>query len=130
MTEGLSPYTYGEDKTKVNKNQNNVLVIREAGSQINENQSLNLSKDYPFEGVPELFIYHIHDELHPAKDQALNQVLDRDQTKDKSITKVYKNERDWIDPEIKMVFSGFNMCDINMITSQNLPLFKDTVIYY
>ena len=47
LTDGLSPCTFNEDKTKVIKNLNNVLAIREGGSPINKNQSLNLCKTIP-----------------------------------------------------------------------------------
>ena len=42
---------------------------------------------------------------------------------------VYKDERDWINPETGKIYSGFNISDINMITSRNLPNFKDSVIF-
>ena len=61
----------------------------------------------------------------------LDQDLDQDQDQDKnwrSIIILCKDERDRINPETEKTFTEFNMCDINMITSKNMPNFKDSVI--
>ena len=47
----------------------------------------------------------------------------------RSIIIVCKDERDWIDPETKRVLADFIMCDIKMITKQNMPEFKYNVIF-
>ena len=50
--------------------------------------------------------------------QNQDQDQDRDQVQDqaKIIVIVCKNDRDWIDPESNKLYTGFNKCDINMIT--------------
>ena len=59
----------------------------------------------------------------------LDQDLDQDEDHDqKSITIVCQDERDWINPENGRPYTEFNMCDINMITTKNMPNFKDSVI--
>ena len=61
---------------------------------------------------------------HTDEDQ--DQDLNRDQAK--NITKVCKDDRDWIDPETDEFYIGFNKCNINMITTKNKSKFKDCVI--
>ena len=39
-----------------------------------------------------------------------------------------KDDRDWIDPESNKVYTGFNKCDINMITKNNMHKFQNCVI--
>ena len=39
-----------------------------------------------------------------------------------------KDERDWIDPESNKIYTGFNKCDINMITKNNMHKFQNCVI--
>ena len=39
-----------------------------------------------------------------------------------------KDDTDWIDPETGEFYIGFNTCDINMSTSKNKSIFKDSVI--
>ena len=39
-----------------------------------------------------------------------------------------KDDRDWIDPESNKFYTGFNKCDINMITKNNMPEFQNFVI--
>ena len=46
----------------------------------------------------------------------------------KNIIIVFKDDRDWIDPETGEFYIGFNTSDINMITSKNKSKFKDSVI--
>ena len=41
---------------------------------------------------------------------------------------LFKDDRDWIDPETGEFLIGINKCDINMITSKNKSEFKDCVI--
>ena len=38
-----------------------------------------------------------------------------------------KDDRDWIDPESNKFFTGFNKCDINMITKNNMLKFRNCV---
>ena len=59
----------------------------------------------------------------------LDQDLDQDQDQDRrSIVIVCKDEGEWINSETGQLFTEFNMCDKNMITSKNKPNFKDSVI--
>ena len=59
-----------------------------------------------------------------------NQDQDRDQVQDqaKIIVIVCKDDRDWIDPESNKFYTGFNKCDINMITINNMHKFQNCVI--
>ena len=71
-----------------------------------------------------------------VQDQVQVQVQDprsgytnQDQVKDqKSIVIVCKDDRDWIDPESNKFYTGFNKCDINMITKNNMHKFQNCVI--
>ena len=38
-----------------------------------------------------------------------------------------KDDRDWIDPESNKFYTGFNKCDINMITKNNMHKFQNCV---
>ena len=68
---------------------------------------------------------HVQDQVH---DQVQHQVQDQDprsgytdQVQDQdqmSIVIVCKDDRDWIDPESNKFYTGFNKCDINMITKK------------
>ena len=46
----------------------------------------------------------------------------------KNIVRVCKDDRDWIDPESNKFYTGFNKCDINMITKNNMHKFQNCVI--
>ena len=46
----------------------------------------------------------------------------------KNIVIVCKDDRDWIDPESNKFYTGFNKCDINMITKNNMHDFQNCVI--
>ena len=59
------------------------------------------------------------------QDQVQHQVQDQDQ---RSIVIVCKDDRDWIGPESNKFYTGFNKCDINMITKNNMHKFKNCVI--
>ena len=39
-----------------------------------------------------------------------------------------KDDRDWIDPESNKIYTGFNKCDINMITKNDMRKFQNCVI--
>ena len=39
-----------------------------------------------------------------------------------------KDDRDWLDPESNKFYTGFNKCDINMITKNNKHKFQNCVI--
>ena len=41
---------------------------------------------------------------------------------------ICKDDRDWIDPETGEFYIGFDKLDINMITTNNMHKFKDSVI--
>ena len=60
-----------------------------------------------------------------VQDQVQHQVQDQDQ---RSIVIVCKDDRDWIDPESNKFYTGFNKCDINMITKNNMHKFQNCVI--
>ena len=46
----------------------------------------------------------------------------------KNIVIVCKDDRDWIAPESNKFYTGFNKCDINMITKNNMHKFQNCVI--
>ena len=47
----------------------------------------------------------------------------------RSIIIVSKDERDWKNPETGKPYSDCNKCDTNMITSKNMHIFQDSVIF-
>ena len=54
--------------------------------------------------------------------QHLKLYLDQDLDQDRrSIIIVCKDERDWITPKTGKPFTESDLCDINMITSKNMP---------
>ena len=57
-----------------------------------------------------------------------NQNRDQNQNQAKNIVIVCKDDRDWIDPESNKFYTGFNKCDINMITKNNMHRFQNCVI--
>ena len=75
--------------------------------------------------------------LYSVQNQAQNQNQDQDLRSSlvkheqssftdqaKNIVIVCKIDRDWIDPESNNFFTGFNKCDINMITKKICINFK------
>ena len=77
-----------------------------------------------------LKLYLDHDQVqdqvqHQVQDQVQHQVQDQDQ---RSIVIVWKDDRDWIDPESNKFYTGFIKCDINMITENNMHKFQNCVI--
>ena len=58
--------------------------------------------------------------LYSVQNQDQDQDQDRDQVQNqaKNIVIVCKDDRDWIDPESNKFYTGFNKCDINMITTK------------
>ena len=68
--------------------------------------------------------------LYSVQNQDQDQDQDRDQVQDqaKIIVIVCKDDRDWIDPESNKFYTGFNKCDINMITKNNMHKFQNCVI--
>ena len=52
----------------------------------------------------------------------------QDQNQPKNIVIVCKDDRDWIDPESNKFYTGFNKCNINMITKNNMHKFQNCVI--
>ena len=72
-----------------------------------------------------------HQDLRSSfTDQDQYQDQDRDQVQDqaKIIVIVCKDDSDWIDPESNKFYTGFNKCDINMITKNNMHKFQNCVI--
>ena len=53
---------------------------------------------------------------------------DQNQNQAKNKVIVCKDDRDWIDPESNKFYAGFNECDINMITKNNMHQFQNCVI--
>ena len=75
--------------------------------------------------------------LYSVQNQDQNQ--NRDQNQDlrssftdqaKNIAIVCKDDRDWIDPESNKFYTGFNKCDINMITKNKMHKFQNCVIVF
>ena len=62
------------------------------------------------------------------QDQNQNQNQNQNRDQDKNIVIVCKDDRDWIDPESNKFYTGFNKCDINMITKNNMHKFQNCVI--
>ena len=60
------------------------------------------------------------------QNQNRNQNQNQDQAK--NIVIVCKDDRDWIDPESNNFYTGFNKCDINMITTNIMHNFQNCVI--
>ena len=83
------------------------------------------------------FIRH-YIKLYPVQNQDQNQNRDQDQNQEqnqnqnqdqaKNIVIVCKDDRDWIDPESYKFYTGFNKCDINMITKINMHEFRNCKI--
>ena len=63
--------------------------------------------------------------LYSVQNRDQNQNQNHDQAK--NIVIVCKDDRDWIDPESNKFYTGFNKCDINMIT-KNMHEFQNCVI--
>ena len=66
-----------------------------------------------------------------VQDQDQDQVQDQVQVQDqdqRSVVIVCKDDRDWIDPESNKFYTGFNKCDINMITKNNMHKFQNCLI--
>ena len=68
--------------------------------------------------------------LYSVQNQDQDQDQDRDQVQDqaKIIVIVCKDDRDWLDPESNKFYTGFNKCDINMITKNNMLKFQNCEI--
>ena len=62
------------------------------------------------------------------QDQDQNQDQNQNQDQAKKIVIVCKDDGDWIDPESNKFYTGFNKCDINMITKNNMHKFQNCVI--
>ena len=56
-----------------------------------------------------------------------NQDQNQNQDQAKNIVIVCKYDRDWIDPESNKFYTGFNKCDINMITKNDMHKFQNCV---
>ena len=74
-----------------------------------------------------LYLDHdqVQDQVQDLRSGYTDQVQDQDQ---RSIVIVCKDDRDWIDPESNKFYTGFNKCDINMITKNNMHKFQNCVI--
>ena len=79
-------------------------------------------------GTGKTFFLRQYLKLYSVQNQDQDQ--DRDQVQDqaKIIVIVCKDDRDWIDPESNKFYTGFNKCNINMITKNNMHKFQNCVI--
>ena len=75
-------------------------------------------------GKPSSLVNH---EQSSFTDQNQDQNQNQNQDQAKNIVIVCKDDRDWIDPESNKFYTGFNKCDINMITKNNMLKFQDCV---
>ena len=66
--------------------------------------------------------------LYSVQNKNQNQDQDQNQDQAKNIVMVCKDDRDWTDPESNKFYTGFNKCDINMITKNNMRKFHIFVI--
>ena len=76
-------------------------------------------------GTPSSLVNH-EQSLFTDQNQNLDQNQKHDQAK--NIVIVCKDDRDWIDPESTKLYTGFNKCDIKMITKNNMQKFRNCVI--
>ena len=67
--------------------------------------------------------HEVQDQVQDLRSSFTDQVQDQ-----RSIVIVCKDDRDWIDPESNKFYTGFNKCDINMITKNNMHKFQNCVI--
>ena len=75
--------------------------------------------------------HQVQDQVQDLRSSLVNheQSSFTDQVQDqRSIVIVCKDDRDWIDPESNKFYTGFNKCDINMITKNNMYKFQNCVI--
>ena len=75
--------------------------------------------------------HQVQDQVQDLRSSLVNheQSSFTDQVQDqRSIVIVCKDDRDWIDPESNKFYTGFNKCDINMITKNNMHKFQNCVI--
>ena len=77
------------------------------------------------------FQHQVQDQVQDLRSSLVNheQSSFTDQVQDqRSIVIVCKDDRDWIDLESNKFYTGFNKCDINMITENNMHKFQNCVI--
>ena len=65
----------------------------------------------------------------PSFEEVQEQVPEQVQEQ-KQLIIVCRDERDWINPTTNTVYSNFIMCDIIMITKENMLNFKNRVIVF
>ena len=68
--------------------------------------------------------------IYSVQNQDQNQDQNQNQDQAKNIVIVCKDDRDWIDRESNKFYTGFNKCDINMITINNMHEFQNCVIVF
>ena len=66
--------------------------------------------------------------LYSVQNQDQNRDQNQNQDQAKNIVIVFKDDRDWIDPESNKFYTGYNKCDINMTTKNNMHKFQNCVI--
>ena len=89
-------------------------------------------------GTGKTYFIRQYSKLYSVQNQDQNQNQNRDQNQNldqnqnqypaKNIVIVCKDDRDWIDPESNKFYTGFNKCDINMFTKNNMHKFQNCVI--
>ena len=99
-------------------------------------------------GTGKRFFIRQYLKLYSVQNQDQNQNQNQDQNQDqnqhqnqnqdlrssltdqdpRSIVIVCRDDSDWIDPESNKFYTGFNKCDINMITKNNMYKFQNCVI--
>ena len=83
-------------------------------------------------GTGKTYFIRQHLKLYSVQNQDQNQDQNQNQNEDQdqaiNIVIVCKDDRDWIDPESNKFYTGFNECDINMITKNNMHKFQNCVI--
>ena len=73
-----------------------------------------------------LILYSVQNQdQNQNRDQNQDQNQNQNQDQAKNIVIVCKDDRDWIDPESNKFYTGFNKCDINMITKNNMHKFQN-----
>ena len=70
----------------------------------------------------------VNHEQSSFTDKVQDKIQNQNQNRAENIVIVCKDDRDWIDPESNKFYTGFNECDINIITKNKLHKFQNSVI--
>ena len=79
-------------------------------------------------GTGKTYLIRQYLKLYSVQNQEQDQKQNQNQDQAKNIVIVCKDDRDWIDPDSNKFYTGFNKCDINMITKNNMHKFQNCVI--